>query len=195
MNRHEEIKQTADEEAIISQIKGGNDFVLKRVYKDNFLIIKKLVLSNSGDEEDAKDLYQEAFMVFYQKIKSDDFVLKSSIKTFLYSVSRNLWLKRLRLFSSRDIVRLKEEDEFTEEENEIDYQSDSNSADVSVLSKCLEKIGEPCKTILMDFFYHKKSMEEIAQKMNYTNAANAKNQKYKCFNRLKKMFLVESRTE
>jgi hypothetical protein len=34
-------------------------------------------------------------------------------------------------------------------------------------------------------------MKEIAKMLHYTNANNAKNQKYKCFVRLKKMVLKE----
>jgi predicted DNA-binding protein YlxM (UPF0122 family) len=43
-------------------------------------------------------------------------------------------------------------------------------------------------TILEDYYLHKKSMQEIAEKFGYTNAENAKNQKYKCLMRLKKLF-------
>ena len=40
------------------------------------------------------------------------------------------------------------------------------------------------------FIYNKtnNTLEEITEKFGYTNADNAKNQKYKCLKRLKKMF-------
>ena len=192
MSNRQLIEQGADEENVILQIREGNEFVLKRVYKENFPAIKKYIVSNSGDEDDAKDLYQEAFMVFYQKVKENEFELQSSIKTYLYAVARNLWLKKLRLFSSGMIVPLKDEDDYSEVAEDVEQAEDRDN-EVKHLKLALDQLGEPCKTILNDFFYHKKSMEEIAVKMNYTNSANAKNQKYKCFNRLKKLFLVESR--
>ena len=49
-------------------------------------------------------------------------------------------------------------------------------------------LGEPCRTILEDYYVNKLSMMEICEKFGYTNADNAKNQKYKCLMRLKKMF-------
>jgi predicted DNA-binding protein YlxM (UPF0122 family) len=52
----------------------------------------------------------------------------------------------------------------------------------------LEGLGEPCKSIIEDFYIADLSMEEISVKFNYTNADNAKNQKYKCLQRLKKLF-------
>jgi hypothetical protein len=57
----------------------------------------------------------------------------------------------------------------------------------------MEKIGEPCKTILEDYYIHRKSMLEIADRFGYTNAENAKNQKYKCLMRLKKLFFAQNK--
>ena len=58
----------------------------------------------------------------------------------------------------------------------------------------MNDLGEPCKTIITDFFYGGLTMEEIAEKMGYTNAANAKNQKYKCFKRFKKLVIDRANT-
>ena len=52
----------------------------------------------------------------------------------------------------------------------------------------LESLGEPCKTIIEDFYIHNHSMQEICEKFGYTNTDNAKTQKYKCLQRLKKIF-------
>ncbi len=52
----------------------------------------------------------------------------------------------------------------------------------------MEGLGEPCKSIIQDFYIHELSMEDIAEKFGYTSADNAKNQKYKCLKRLKKIF-------
>ena len=57
------------------------------------------------------------------------------------------------------------------------------------INQALNEIGEPCKSILVYFFFNQLTMEEIAAKMGYTNADNVKNQKYKCFKRLKKLVL------
>ena len=59
------------------------------------------------------------------------------------------------------------------------------------MENALAKIGEPCKGLLEAFYINKKQMQEIAVLFNYTNADNAKTQKYKCLNRLKKLFFAE----
>jgi hypothetical protein len=56
------------------------------------------------------------------------------------------------------------------------------------MHQALESLGEPCRSILKDFYLNSQSMENITEKFGYTNADNAKNQKYKCLKRLKKTF-------
>jgi len=183
----------AEDKKIIDQVLCGNEFALKRIYKEHYPKVQHLVLQNSGDEEDAKDLYQEAFVVFYQKISENGFELTSSIGTFIYSISKNLWLKQLRVFSKNTTLRLENEEDVWEAEDLV-TDHEFREKEIGSLEIALKKLGEPCKSILVDFFFHKKSMEEIAKKMGYTNSSNAKTQKYKCFNRLKKIFLVQNRT-
>jgi DNA-directed RNA polymerase specialized sigma24 family protein len=59
-------------------------------------MILQLVINNNGDEDEAKDIYQEAIIVLYNKVKRGDFELSSKLKTYIYSICRRLWLKRLK---------------------------------------------------------------------------------------------------
>jgi RNA polymerase sigma factor (sigma-70 family) len=56
------------------------------------------------------------------------------------------------------------------------------------MQSALDHLGEPCKTIIQDFYIHSLSMQDICEKFGYTNTDNAKTQKYKCLQRLKKIF-------
>jgi len=59
------------------------------------------------------------------------------------------------------------------------------------MEAALAKVGEPCKSLLEAYYIHKKNMNEIAGSFGYTNADNAKTQKYKCLVRLKKLFFAQ----
>jgi hypothetical protein len=59
------------------------------------------------------------------------------------------------------------------------------------MEAAMQKIGEPCKSLLDAYYLQKKSMQHIASEFGYTNADNAKTQKYKCLVRLKKIFFVQ----
>jgi hypothetical protein len=60
-----------------------------------------------------------------------------------------------------------------------------------IMRTAMGKIGEPCKSLIEAFYVHRKNMQEIAGYFGYTNADNAKNQKYKCLVRLKKLFFAQ----
>jgi predicted DNA-binding protein YlxM (UPF0122 family) len=50
----------------------------------------------------------------------------------------------------------------------------------------LEKITDPCKGLLESFYFDQLSWDAIAEKYGYSNAASARNQKYKCLERIRK---------
>ncbi|MEJ5996329.1 sigma-70 family RNA polymerase sigma factor [Pedobacter sp. Du54] len=174
-----------DREVVLG-ILNNSEEALNKLYLGYFPMVLQFILNNSGDEADAKDVYQEAIIVLYDKIKSGNFELSSKLKTYLYSVSRRIWLKKLAQQSKKtnnisdfeDVLVV--EDDF-ERHEEIDQQFDQ-------MSKALNHLGEPCKTIIQDFYLRNLSMQEICEKFGYTNTDNAKTQKYKCLQRLKKLF-------
>lgn len=178
---------TSDDEFIWS-IKNDEQSAITNLYALHYGMVFKFVLTNSGTEHDAKDIYQEAFIILVRNIKHDKFRQGSSIKTYLYSICRKLWYKELQKRTRNDNIQVEDLENFTDldEQDEKDIQSYEQK--FLLMDECLKKLGEPCKTIITDFYIHKKSMNDIAENMGYSNAENAKNQKYKCFKRLKKMF-------
>ena len=149
-------------------------------------MVQTLILNNNGSTEDAKDIFQEAIVVLYEKVKSGSFELNCQIKTYVYSVCRRLWLKRLNQLQ-------KFSPEVDGIENMVVVEEDMEAHELrnnefQVMEKSMQNLGEPCKSLLESYYLHKKSMQEIAGDFGYTNADNAKNQKYKCLMRLKKIF-------
>jgi hypothetical protein len=60
-----------------------------------------------------------------------------------------------------------------------------------MMEQAMANIGEPCKSLLESYYINKQNMQDIAESFGYTNADNAKNQKYKCLMRLKKLFFAQ----
>jgi RNA polymerase sigma factor (sigma-70 family) len=178
----------ADSEVILG-ILNNSDSVLKKLYLAYFPMILQLVLNNNGNEDDAKDIYQEAIIVLYNKVKRGDFELSAKLKTYIYSICRRLWLKRLKQMNryGGDIKDF--EDHFTVEEEVERHQE--RDLQLSKMADALQLLGEPCKTIMEDFYMNNRSMQEICERFGYTNADNAKTQKYKCLQRLKKLFFQQ----
>ncbi len=171
----------------IENIRSGETEALKKLYKNNYPSIAHFVLNNSGTEEEAKDVYQDSVIIFYEKIQNPSFELNCLVKTFLYSVARRLWLKKL-AEKERYVGKVTDFEDFLDFSDLEMQEADENELRFEQMEKALDQIGEPCRTILKDFYIHRLSMQDIAEKMGYTGTDNAKTQKYKCLQRLKKIF-------
>ena len=178
------------EEQILLQGLAANDKkAVETIYRENYLTIQSYIIKNNGYPEDARDIFQEAMIVLYEKVSSGSFELTCQIKTYLYSVCRRLWLKRLQQIQ-RFNPAVETVDEIVPVEEELEGH-EKRDADLVVMENALNKIGEPCKSLLEAYYLQKKSMPEIAEFFGYTNADNAKTQKYKCLVRLKKIFFTQ----
>ena len=155
-----------------------------------FPMVLQLIINNNGTADDAKDIYQEAIIVLYNKVKGGNFELSSKLKTFLYSVCRKLWLKRLNQMS-RYGGDIKDFEEYLPAEDDTETNSERD-LQFTKMEGALKLLGEPCKTIIEDYYINNMSMQEICERFGYTNADNAKTQKYKCLQRLKKLFFQQN---
>src|SRR5687768_11545756 len=90
------VESFGSDEALLSSLKRGDSEALKFVYKTYWPMISRFVRFNSGNEQDAEELYQEGIIALYEKAREHDLRLSCSIKTYLYSVCRNKWLYQLR---------------------------------------------------------------------------------------------------
>ncbi len=192
MNKSLKDSAPTDSEVILG-ILNNSETALKRLYVAYFPMVLQLIINNNGNEDDAKDIYQEAIIVLYNKVKAGDFELSSKLKTYIYSICRRLWLKRLTQINRyggdvrdfEDFLPGGEVDDTDEQHNDKDIQ-------FSKMESALQQLGEPCKTIMEDFYIKNRSMQDICEKFGYTNADNAKTQKYKCLQRLKKLFFQQN---
>ena len=177
------------EKVLLEGLAANDKEAIETIYKENYTTIQSFIVKNNGYPEDARDIFQEAMIVLFEKAKLESFVLSCQIKTYLYSVCRRLWLKKLQQ-NNRYYPAFESLKETVPVEDEIEAHEKQNE-DFNVMEKALAKIGEPCKSILEAYYIQKKSMPEIAEAFGYTNADNAKTQKYKCLMRLKKIFFAQ----
>jgi RNA polymerase sigma factor (sigma-70 family) len=183
------VKAESSEKALLQGLAQSDKKAIETIYKENFNMIQSLILNNSGSTDDAKDIFQETMIVLYERVRSGAFELNCLIKTYVYSVSRRLWLKRLQQMN-RYVPSLDGLHETVPVEEEIEEHERMNS-EFEMMNKAIGSLGEPCKSLLEAYYLEKKNMQEIALSFGYTNADNAKNQKYKCLMRLKKIFFAQ----
>ncbi len=183
------MKAEINEQILLNGLAKNDAKAIETIYKSNFSMVQSFVLNNNGTYDDAKDIFQEAMIVLYENAKSESFVLTCQIKTYIYSVCRRLWLKRLQHLN-RYTTQVESLEETVAVEEEIEFHERRN-ADFAIMERALSSLGEPCKSLLEAYYLQKKDMTDIAISFGYTNADNAKNQKYKCLMRLKKLFFSQ----
>lgn len=182
------MKPDQHEQDLLKGLAIGDKQTIERIYRDHFNLIQSLIINNNGSADDAKDIFQEAMIVLYEKVRSGHFELNCQLKTYLYSVSKRLWLKKLSANNRFVLTGADPEPSFpVEEEVEAHEKRD---AEFDMMEKAIASLGEPCKSLLEAYYLNKQNMQVIAAAFGYTNADNAKNQKYKCLVRLKKIFFA-----
>ncbi|MDX2195042.1 MAG: sigma-70 family RNA polymerase sigma factor [Cytophagales bacterium] len=162
---------------IIYKIRQGDESALDYLYKKNYKMMVNLILKNNGSEDEAKDIYQDALIIFWQKVKSEELVLTSKISTFLYSICQNLWRKEL-----------DRKNRYSKEEADVAYSENYDSNEkIKIIHDCLNTLGDACKKILSYYYFDEMTMNDIAEIMGFANADTAKTKKYKCKQELDKL--------
>jgi RNA polymerase sigma factor (sigma-70 family) len=177
-----QIAAVMSDEEIVKRIKKGDESALDYLYKKNYRVILRYVLSNNGTTDEAKDLFQDALIVFWEKVRSGELVLTSKISTFVFSICKNLWHKELNRKSRLSGA--------SEHEPGESYDHDAEER-LNIVLSAISKMGETCKKVLMLYYFDKLSMQDIAIELGFANADTAKTKKYKCKSELEKLIKQE----
>ena len=183
------VKSDPNEITLLEGLAKNDRQAAETLYRQHYSMVQSMVIHNNGTNDDARDIFQEAMIVLYEKSRSGSFELNCQLKTYVYSVCRRLWLKKLGQ-RQRYIPDMNGVEETVPVDDDVEVHEQRNG-EFQVMEKALLSLGEPCKSLLEAFYLQKRNMTEIAGSFGYTNADNAKNQKYKCLMRLKKLFFSQ----
>jgi RNA polymerase sigma factor (sigma-70 family) len=177
-----EIKRLNDEQLVIA-IKRGDKDAMVQLYKDNYAAVRNYVLKNNGNTDDAEDILQDAVIAVWEKIQQGSLELKAKLSTFVFAISKNLWLKRLgKLGRQVNMDGIKTE-------NMSGKSEDLHEQDRKIVLSMMELLGAKCREILSLFYFDGYDMSTIAEKLDYNNADTVKAKKHQCFKQLQEQFL------
>lgn len=166
----------------LSAILNGDRAALEQLYREQFPVICGLLRNYGGSETDAKDVFQDAVLVMYQKAKQPDFQLTSQFGTFFYSVCRNLWLSRRSKKSATSEVTISEDAKYTADETSPEAELLQVERD-NLFWRAFRQLGEDCQKLL-ELFFQKLPMETIAVQMGFGSEGYARRRKHQCKDRL-----------
>lgn len=160
--------------AYLQGIIGNDSEVLNKIYECFLPSITKFVLENRGSESDARDVFQDGLIIIYKKLKANTLELTSGFHTYLFAVCRFVWLRELK--KKRRTETPLEEKQLFIAETDIEKEYAEHEKQKFFKSK-LSEMPKESQTVLQMFF-NKKSMKEIAKAMGYTETY-AKRKKFK----------------
>jgi len=148
------------------------------IYKTYYPGVRELVQKNSGTTDDATDIFQDGLVVLHRNICNGSFREESSIKTYLFSICRNLWLKEL----ERRVRRATSSENFLYDPGMMTNASDDLEylIDTQVVELLISELQEDCRNILVEYYYNNRSMAELKEIFNVGSIQAAKNKKWRC---------------
>lgn len=181
------LESLTDAEIIESLFKNrGVDASIRFLYRSHFEFLGKYIVNNNGSWDDAQDIFQEVMVAFINLVQAGKFRGEASIKTFLYSLNKNIWLNELKKRGRAQVREMKYEKTSEREEPGINTAMEAREANAGLM-KVMEELGETCKKILVLYYYENQSMKEILTSLNYENEQVVRNKKYKCLKRLEEL--------
>ena len=179
-----------EEKNLLKGLANEDKSSIERIYREHYSMVQSMIVNNNGSTDDAADVFQESMIVLFEKVKTGNFELNCQLKTFIYAVSRRIWLKKLNQNQRFSVTGSENLEEVVSVDEDMEMH-ENRQKEFNLMEAAMQKIGEPCKSLLEAYYLQKKQMQAIAADFGYTNADNAKTQKYKCLVRLKKLFFAQ----
>ena len=166
------------ESRILEQIRTGDEEGLAALYRSNQRAISSFVTRNHGTSDDADDILQEALVILWERVRTDRYEHRARLGTFVFATARNLWLRRLarQRRETREPELLEEYSDGDPSPLDLLVESEESSG----IRKALDRLGEPCRALLVLFYWEELPLDEIAGRLGFANADTVKSKKYQC---------------
>ena len=153
-------------------------------YENNFSAVRKYVLSNNGNEQQAEDLYHDAFIAAWRNVQLGKFESRGegSFRSYILTIAKNKWIDGLRAIRNKQTVHIKPGDLKAAD----DPESSEEDRLIDLIKLQFNNMGTHCRDLLIEFYYKKQSMREISEARGWTEHT-ARNNKYRCIQKLREL--------
>jgi DNA-directed RNA polymerase specialized sigma24 family protein len=146
-----------------------------QLYKMVFPLTAKYVSKVGGSFEQAKDVFQDALVIYYEKQSAGTLDLNTDEKAYIYGIARHLWIKRYKEHYREVLFK-----DSTVAMEDITAQPSSPK-----ILRYLEAAGQKCMELLRAFYYDKTKLEDIASAFGFSGVRSATAQKFKCLEKIR----------
>lgn len=180
----------------IEAIRQNDTPLLRQMIAECYPPVEAWICKNNGTREDAKDMFGHAMEAICSKLhKGGHIELQAQLATFIFSICRFQWLKRLRRKKIETEVRISEPQVLTTEPDGL-IGDESASGLVHFIRGKITKLGESCQRLLdLCWSDQAQSMEEIAKTLGFASANYVSKRKHECLAKLKQIIHSDPKLE
>ncbi|MEM8894015.1 MAG: sigma-70 family RNA polymerase sigma factor [Bacteroidota bacterium] len=170
---------------LIRLVKEGDTEAIKPFYLSEKSGFKTWLSSKFEVQgEEINDLYQESMIILLENIRKGLLdQMSSELKTYLYAIGKHLVYNRYKQKrkNADHLDALREHLVF-----HLDQGNDPEREQWSkMMATVVEGLLEPCKSILLLFYYQNLKASQISRQLGYKNEGVVRNQKKRCIDSLK----------
>jgi len=165
------------EEALITGIRNDNSAILEYVYLTYFPIIEGFVIHNQGSRDHAKDVFQDAMMVVFNRVRSGELILTCKFGTYLYAICKNIWIQERKKYLLH-AEKLRQQPMVVNDPGPTDDPLLQKHL-TQLFNKHFDELSNDCQKIL-SMYFNNFSVEDIRVAMNYKDLHHAADRKYRC---------------
>lgn len=178
-------KKIYNDEELIEGLRKGDDAVLNFLYKNYYGTVKSMVQKTSGNEDQARDIFQEVIIVIYNKLQDNKFEITSSFFTFFYAVINNTWLNYRKINKKNPLghaIDFNDEIGVDLLNDEIELLA-KKAIRSQLFNTYFKQLTKGCQNLLR-LFLTDTNAEEIARKLDLKSANYVRKRKSNCLSTL-----------
>lgn len=181
-----------DHKYIIALAEGENE-VLEMIYKDHLPPVKSWILKNSGTQDDALDIFQEAILALYDKALDPDFSLTCPLGGFIFHICRNKWISQLRKNKRTEEVIKAEQERYKEKWDftPLIEQLEQEELRQTRLDKTFAQLSDLCRKLLQ-LVAEGLDTSTIAEQLNMAKVNTLYRRKNACIERWRTLYESEN---
>lgn len=156
------------------------------LYEQAFPLVAKFVSRMGGSFQDAKDIFQDSLVLFYEKTAGAEFELHTSASAYVTGIAKHLWIRKFK----HDISNVSLDAWESSIQIPEDFFSPTTSGNRLLL--ILERAGKKCLELLRAFYYDKLPVKDLAKMLGYSTSHSVSVQKFKCLEKVRDYIKLKS---
>jgi RNA polymerase sigma factor (sigma-70 family) len=179
-----------EQENLFNSLITGNSKGILEIYKLIYPSVQKYIRSNSGNNEDAEDIFQRALLHITTKYKVSNIEPLNNFEWYLYGICKNMWLKELSYRKKRGSkVEVRE---FSDEPMAKTIALEILENDRwEVYHRNFNLLSDNCKKV-MSLYLKKYKQKDIAKELGYNSETVVRQRVFKCKSKLIKLIHKDS---